>query len=382
MGAWREVALNEIFELDLYSIAVDPSESYDMVGVLSYGKGLFVKPPVNGTETSYKKFYRLNVGQFVLSQLFGWEGAIAYVEKEFSGKFVSSQFPTFRSKVGVDVRFAKWILRRPELWEQLKQASKGMGDRRRTLNPKIFFSVKCTLPPISEQQRIVAHLDAVEKRLNRVRRLREEQAEKLLGALRSAFHKMIAAADWAEMGEVAPLVRRRVEIEPDGEYPELATRSFGRGIFHKPTLIGANLTWQKFFEVHKNDIVISNIKAWEGAIAVAAEADHGRVASHRYLTCVTNSDHALPEFICFYLLTNHGLEQIGQASPGSADRNRTLAIKRLSKIKVPIPSLGCQREFLALLRLRDKIESLQDKNNKHFEALLPSLLDRIFNGRK
>src|SRR5437773_7462767 len=35
-------------------------------------------------------------------------------------------------------------------------------------------------------------------------------------------------------------------------------------------------------------ILVSNIKAWEGALAVAKPEDDGRVGSHRYLTCVPN----------------------------------------------------------------------------------------------
>jgi type I restriction enzyme S subunit len=57
-------------------------------------------------------------------------------------------------------------------------------------------------------------------------------------------------------------------------YPEFGARSFGKGLFHKPTLSGADLDWQKLFRVHAGDLVISNIIAWEGAIAVAGEVDH------------------------------------------------------------------------------------------------------------
>lgn len=379
-NGWKELALSEVFDLDLDSAAVDPSKSFEMVGVLSYGRGLFVKPSVDGSETSYKTFFRLNEGQIVLSQLFGWEGAIAPVEKEFVGRFVSSQFPTFRPKTNLNSQFAKWMIRLPQLWDQLKNAAKGMGDRRRTLSPDIFLAAKAALPPFDEQKNIASHLDTIEERLDRVRKLREEQENELLAALRSVFHRVVSTADWIEMGEVAPLVRRPVEIEPDGQYPELGARSFGKGIFHKPTLYGSQLTWQKLFEIHAGDIVISNIKAWEGAIAVASKSDHGRAGSHRYLTCVTNIERAIPDFICFYLLTNEGLEQIGQASPGSADRNRTLAAKRLEKIKVPIPSMKTQLEFMKLMKFRQEIQKNREKSLRHSDALLPSLLDRIFNG--
>jgi type I restriction enzyme S subunit len=378
-AGWTNVAFKEVFDLDLEAVDVDPSVSYQMVGVLSYGRGLFSKPPVGGADTSYKTFYRLRSGQIVVSQLFGWEGAIAPVTSEFVGSFVSSQFPTFRPKANLDAGFARWMIRHPIVWEQLKAAAKGLGDRRRTLSPEIFFGVTSLLPPMAEQQRIVAHLDAIEVGLNRTQKLRGLQDQELNATLNSSFHKLESEADWVEMGEVAPLYRRPKEITLDGEYPELGTRSFGRGIFHKPTLRGESLTWQKLFQVHAGDIVISNIKAWEGALAVAHEADHGRYGSHRYLTCTVDPDRALPEFVCFYLLSPSGLEKIGLASPGSADRNRTLAVDRLNKIKVPIVPLATQAEFQKLLDMRTKVRMEAAQASRHTTALLPSLLDRIFN---
>jgi type I restriction enzyme S subunit len=75
-----------------------------------------------------------------------------------------------------------------------------------------------------------------------------------------------------------------VAIDPCISYPQIAVRSFGRGTFHKPPLAGSEMTWQKAFLVNANDILISNIKAWEGAIAVTSCSDGGWFGSHRYLT--------------------------------------------------------------------------------------------------
>ena len=96
------------------------------------------------------------------------------------------------------------------------------------------------------------------------------------------------------------------------------------------------------------------------------------------MSCVCDRDRVFPELLQFYFLTAAGLEKIGQASPGGAGRNRTLGINKLEKIKVPVPSMKLQNEFLKLLNLRDKIKAAADKSNQRREALLPSLLDRVF----
>src|SRR5205823_4450794 len=99
------------------------------------------------------------------------------VTAEYEGRFVSTQFPTFRPKPNLDDGFARWMIRSPRLWDQLRTAAKGMGDRRRTLSPEIFFGARSALPPPAEQQRVVAHLDAIEGRLNRAQKLRREQEQ-------------------------------------------------------------------------------------------------------------------------------------------------------------------------------------------------------------
>jgi type I restriction enzyme S subunit len=135
----------------------------------------------------------------------------------------------------------------------------------------------------------------------------------------------------------------------------VAVRSFGRGTFHKPALQGDELTWQKLFQVRANDLLVSNIKAWEGAVALALPEDDGRYCSHRYLTCVADRSRAVPAFLGYYFKTPKGVRSLSEASPGSADRNRTLSMDRLRTIRVPLPPLAEQQ------RIVGRIEELRDK---------------------
>jgi len=154
---------------------------------------------------------------------------------------------------------------------ELKGKAKGMGDRRRTLNPDALLTCAIKLPPLDEQHRIVAKIESLAARIDEARQLRQAIRSDAQAMLGSAFQKIIEGAEYRPMSEVVPIVRRPVEIEPEGQYPELGVRSFGKGVFHKPTLIGAELDWQKLYRVHAGDLVISNIKAWEGQSRWLAE---------------------------------------------------------------------------------------------------------------
>jgi type I restriction enzyme S subunit len=126
--------------------------------------------------------------------------------------------------------------------------------------------------------------------------------------------------------------------------------------------------------------LISNIKAWEEAIAVVSKADDGRVASHRYLTCVPIPNVVTARFICFHLLMPEGLFFVGEASPGSADRNRTTSAKALMQILVPVPSFDEQLWFENLYEQIEAAKRLQNETAAELDALLPSILDQAFKG--
>jgi type I restriction enzyme S subunit len=183
------------------------------------------------------------------------------------------------------------------------------------------------------------------------------------------------------MSEVASIVRRRVEIELEGEYAELGVRSFGKGTFHKPVLSGIDVGTKKLYSIYPGDLVFSNVFAWEGAIAVVQPEDAGRVGSHRFITCVAEEGVTTPDFLSFYLLTNEGIEKIREASPGGAGRNRTLGLKKLEKIEVPIPGYDKQLWFNRLQAQAAAIARAQAENQTELDALLPSILDKAFAGK-
>lgn len=192
------------------------------------------------------------------------------------------------------------------------------------------------------------------------------------------------------VGDVLALKRRPVDVMPDEEYKEIGIRSFGRGIFHKEPLTGASLGGKRVFRIEPGDLVISNVFAWEGAIAIASQADAGRIGSHRFMTFVPIDPLIDVSWATWFFRSEPGLELIGQASPGSAGRNRTLAIDRFEALEIPLPQLVEQRRVAARLdRVADRSTKLRrscDRAEELFGALAASAstrrdLDDITKGR-
>ena len=380
MKAWPKVALGELLRRSDETTVIDPATEYHEVTIKLWGKGVISRGKVSGSDVvSARRVVRAN--QLILSKIDARNGAIGLVPPELDGAIVSNDFPSFefRDPDLCDSAFMGWLVRSTPFVELCKAASEGTTNRVRIKEDR-FLDQQIALPPLAEQKTLVTRLDTLAEKTRQVEvhlDAVERDAEHLL-ALR--FRDAIADAPLRTMAEVAPFVRRPVEIDIDTRYREVGARSFGKGLFIKPDFDGAEATWQKPVWIKAGDLVLSNIKAWEGAIAIAGNEHDGCIASHRYITCVPDPECATVGFLAYYLLSEDGLEKIGLASPGTADRNRTLSLGNLGKIEVPVPPLAVQLTFD---RLQAEVAALKAKHTAIREAnaaLLPATLERVFTG--
>ena len=123
------------------------------------------------------------------------------------------------------------------------------GSVRQRLYFWMLAEIKIPLPPLPEQQRIVAKIEELAAKADEAKRLRIEVAATASGLLRSVFNALISNAEYRPMKLVAPLVRRPVNVEAEGQYPELGIRSFGKGTFHKPSLHGMEVGTKKLYRI-------------------------------------------------------------------------------------------------------------------------------------
>jgi type I restriction enzyme S subunit len=358
----------------------EPGVTYRQIGVRLWGEGAYERESMDGGDTQYKALNRVEANDIIVNKIWARNGSVSVVNEALAGCYCSGEFPLFRPNLDeLDPKWFYWITKVRWFWNSCDEKSRGTSGKNR-IKPHKLLEIEIPLPPIDEQRRIVAKIESLATRIDEAKQLRQAIQTDAQAMLRSAFQQVIEGADYRPMSEVAPIVRRPEKIEPEGEYPELGVRSFGKGTFHKPVLNGIDVGTKKLYNIHSGDLVFSNVFAWEGAIAVVQPEDAGRVGSHRFITCVTEEGITTPEFLCFYLLTDDGIEKVREASPGGAGRNRTLGLKKLEKIEVPIPDYDKQRWFNRLQAQAAAITQAQADNQTELDALLPAILDRAFKG--
>lgn len=378
--SWTTYRISELISPVKNQERVEAEKTYKLLGLRLEGRGLFVREQKLGIEISSSSLNKVQAGDFIYSRLFAWKGAFDYVRDEFSECYVSGEFPTFSVNHSIiDVKFLYYYFRREKIWAEVERHCIGVTKASRNrFKEKFFLTMEICIPPLQEQKRIVEFISSVEHKIHRAYDLFDEQKQATKNMLYSLYIDMVVDAPTEPLKLVAPLIRRKVNVVLEDQYPELGIRSFGKGTFHKPSLSGVEVGTKKLFRIKQGDLLFSNVFAWEGAIAVAKDIDDNRFGSHRFITCDCDLEKVLPDFLCFHFLTPKGLEEINRCSPGGAGRNKTLGLKKLESILIPLPSVERQKKFVTMFHRFQQLSEHRSKQRGELDQLVPSLLDKTF----
>jgi type I restriction enzyme S subunit len=383
---WKTVALGEVLTKLQYGTSMKATANKQGVPVLRMGniqngrvvtdELKYLDPPKAELER-----YRLVSGDILINrtnsaELVGKAGVF-----DLNGEYVFASY-LIRLQVNrasADPAFVNYAINSGAGQAFLKSTGKASIGQS-NINTKQIRRMPLVLPPIPEQQRIVARVESLISRSQKLRELNASLVKDMTRLLYAEYTRITEKAPTKNFSDVAKLVRRAIKTKPDELYQETGIRSFGKGTFHKPALTGKQLGNKRIFRIKAGDLVFMNVFAWEGAIAMAQPEDDGRVASHRFMMHEAQTDSSTAEFLCYHFLTERGLEQIRGASPGSAGRNRTLGIAKLHSIPVPVPPINEQRRFSKLYLLKEKLRRLQLETETELNAFTPALLAKAFRG--
>nr|WP_233477638.1 restriction endonuclease subunit S [Streptomyces sp. SID7804] len=339
---------------------------------------MFLRPPIQGSETKYTSFFRLQAGDLAYSRLFGWEGSVAIVPKEYDGYFVSPEFPTFTLDYEqAQPEYVQHICRWADFHEALARCAGGLGQRRQRIQPEKFLSLEIPLPDSTgDQQKIAARLD----RLYEARTYSVEstgRAKAVIEALHNALCRVDAPP--VRVGSVIELTRTPVAVEADQTYAQIGVYSFGKGLIRREPQPGATLSKLKYYRIPANALVLSNIQAWEKAIALSDESDTTRVASQRFLPYLpVDPDEVDTNYLRYYFLSEAGHPLILKSSPGTTVRNRTLGIKAFENLMIPLPVKDRQRHIASLLDRAYEALRRMEQRTEQFDALYQAALSQAF----
>jgi restriction endonuclease S subunit len=176
---WPTVRLGEVLTPTVRVENVDASKEYRLLGIRLDGQGPFLRETIMGTQTSATKLFRVAEGDFIYSRLFACRGAFGVISKELDGCFVSSEFPAFVPVPGkIDVEYLKYWFRLPRVIATVDADCSGSTPlTRNRFKENFFLALEIPLPPLAEQRRVVARIEALAAQIHEARTLRHQAAE-------------------------------------------------------------------------------------------------------------------------------------------------------------------------------------------------------------
>jgi type I restriction enzyme S subunit len=397
MGCWPSVPLAQIVKPIERAEAPVTGNSYRQVGVKLWGVGAYEREPIDGGGTRYKTLSRVEANDIIVNKIWARNGSVAVIPATLAGCYVSGEFPTFTPVPNkLDPRWFHWITKTRFFWDQCDAKSRGTSGKNR-IRPERFLEIEIPLPPLSEQQRIVARIEELAAKINEGRELRQKAAvevESLIEArLRAVFsiqaetygltrlEQLIIEAGYGS-SEKSSLERA------EGAVPVLRIPNVAAERIDLNNLKFARLSVKDVDRLClvKGDILIVRTNGSLDLVGRSAVIDDlpEQMAFASYMIRIRLDPSkivaAYAQRILRHLRISGHLIDFARTTAGQYN----VSLSRIQAAEIPVPPLEEQHRIVseldALQAKVDVLKHFQTRSGAEIDALLPSVLDKAFRG--
>lgn len=199
---WRVVRVGDFARQVTDRVRVEPDKQYKMLGVRWYGEGVFLRETVKGDSMSATWVTPAKPGAFIYNRLFAWKESFAVVPPEFSGCFVSGEFPQFTlDAVQVSAEYLDLLFRLRSVIRAVNAASAGSAAvSRNRFKENEFLRMELPLPPLETQRAILAEWRKAKARI--------ASAQERIGGIEAEIEEQF----FADLGITPPRAKNRPRL--------------------------------------------------------------------------------------------------------------------------------------------------------------------------
>lgn len=363
-------------------------EDYQFAGTYSFARGVFVGELKSGSSFRLDKIQRIYAGDFVYCKIMAWEGAFGVVPEEANNCVLSGAFVVYEiDQDQVEPLYLDYYFKLKSVWQSVGSSSTGTNIRRRSLHPEQFETATIPLPPIAEQRRIVARVEELAGKVAEARGLRSKALEEAAIAARTIpSYLMDSVQSEFPTCPIGRLINFRNDLIRPIDGKSGALRFIGLQHIESHTgkrigedrLLAEELTGRKF-KFSPGEVVYGYLRPYLNKVWIA---DCDGVCSVDQYVIQPNSDLIDTAYLVHFMRSQTFLNQAIELTHNlMLPRLRTAL---LESITIPLPPLPEQRRIVTYLdNLQAKIDALkrlQAETEAELNALLPSILDKAFQG--
>lgn len=394
MTELQQIRLDELLVRRKDSIEVQDHNSYKRVTIKTNGLGISVRDELPGTKIRTKRQFIINAGQLLLSKIDARNGAFGIVPESCDRAIITGNFWTFDVNAEkLDIRYLNYLTKTPSFVEFCIRASEGTTNRR-YLREHLFLAQRIPLPPLAEQRRIVARIEALAGKVEEARRLRETavaQTGALLATYVTELLSQFSVSD--KLGSVLNGKPRngwspRCDNAEDGT--PVLTLSAVTG-FHYDELAFKRTSLPTSPDGHywlkKGDLLITRSNTLElvGHAAIYNGNPSPCIYSDLMMRVPIDESLANPRFVHWWLQSVPVRDYIKQFAKGTSPTMKKISQQTVVNIPFPVKVPRKRQEELVaeLDRLQSKVlrlRQMQAQTQAELDALLPAILDKAFKG--
>lgn len=377
MKNWCKLKIGDVLCRVKDDVQVNDFVTYSRITIRMAGKGVVLRDRVIGSEIGTKRQFVARTGQFVLSKIDARNGAFGVLPQECDNAIVTGNFWVFDvDHTQLDSRFFDYLSKSPEFVAACVAASDGTTNRR-YLQEDAFLQMVVPVPELTEQQAIVAHLDALAEKTQQVE-AHLDAVERASSSLLLGLHQKLAAARRVRLSDVLELRELPEAVTPSGSYPQVGVRGFGGGLFSKAAIGGTETSYKAFNRLYEGAIVLSQVKGWEGAIARCPKDLEGWFVSPEYRTFRCKPGLASDEYFGELVRTEWFWSQLQDATRGVGARRERTRPEQFLNIELPMPHFDDQLRIVEVLKRQTQLKAKHTAIREANAALLPATLERVF----
>lgn len=376
-AAWGMVPLGEVVKHRKEFIAINDVETYRRPRVQLHAQGIVLRDTVPGAVIKTKRQQVVRTGEFLVAEIDAKVGGFGIVPSDLDGAIVSSHYFLFGCNAHrLDNRYLGWFVKTRAFREQV--AAQGSTNYA-AIRAADVLEYQIPLPLLDEQRGIVTRIEGYAAKIGEASRLRGE-SRKAAASFVASVHAARASGQAEPLSNFLELSEDAVMIEVGVPYPQAGVRGFGGGLFSKPPVFGGETTYRAFNRIYSGALVMSQVKGWEGAVAVAPPDLEGYFVSPEYRTFRCKADRCLPEYFAALARTEFFWSRLKGATRGVGARRERTRPEQFLQIEITMPSLSDQRAAVETFAQIKSVQELQVQTAGELDAMVPAMLDRVFKG--
>lgn len=377
MKAWPVFSLADVLRHRTEFITIDDTQHYKRCRVQLHAKGVLLRDSVSGSDIKTKKQQVCRAGEFLVAEIDAKMGGFGLVPTELDGAVVSSHYFLFEPDEScLDARYLDHYCRTQRFRTQVEaQGSTNYA----AIRPSDVLAYTIPLPPLAEQQAIVARLDALAEKSRQVEAhldAVERDAERLIRSY--LFDPSVRKSVKRPMTELVSQRAPDVAVDRLTQYRFAGVYSFGRGVFPSVVKMGSEFAYERLSTVHAGDFTYPKLMAWEGALGVVPIECDGMVVSPEFPVFTINTDEVLPEVLDIYFRTPEIWPVLAEISGGTNARRRRLQPSTFLNYQMPVPPMDTQLKLREVHRQTQALKAKHAAIRQANAALIPATLERVF----